>query len=236
MRPRAWKGVKGQDRSGSRRSREGSIPGNRVWSGAGLGSIPKAPGCWVKAGRFPDLVGKGNPKLPPVSQARPPKKPELYLEAVLVRWEALADLVATYSGLYACAYYTPSLPILERTRNFGVPENAKRREGKIFIEDINKELAEYLSDERVPDLYLRLGEVIYHYLIDEFQDTSPIQWENLRPLLDNSLSQGGSLFVVGDAKQAIYGFRDADYRIMKGVETFNNPFPSALHCASRSPH
>jgi len=80
----------------------------------------------------------------------------------------------------------------------------------------------------VPDVYLRLGEVIYHYLIDEFQDTSPIQWHNLFPLLDNSLSQGGSLFVVGDTKQAIYGFRDADYTIMKDVEV-HNVFPSALH-------
>ena len=78
----------------------------------------------------------------------------------------------------------------------------------------------------MPDVYFRLGEAIFHYLIDEFQDTSPIQWRNLLPFIENSLSQGGSLFVVGDTKQAIYGFRDADYRIMRGVEA-HNPFPSA---------
>ena len=80
----------------------------------------------------------------------------------------------------------------------------------------------------MPDVYFRIGETIYHYLIDEFQDTSPIQWANLFPLIENSLSQGGSLFAVGDTKQAIYGFRNADYGIMKRLES-KNPFSSALH-------
>ena len=62
--------------------------------------------------------------------------------------------------------------------------------------------------------------------MDEFQDTSPIQWKNLFPLIENSLAQGGSLFVVGDTKQAIYGFRHADYTIMRGMEN-ESPFPSA---------
>jgi ATP-dependent exoDNAse (exonuclease V) beta subunit len=178
----------------------------------------------AETGRFPDLVGKGM-KMPPVCKPGRQGSHEAYHE-VLQRWHALADLIAAYARLYACAYYTPYVRTYEGFA--GVLEQAKRHEGKIFIEDINKKLAEYLSDERVPDVYLRLGEVIYHYLIDEFQDTSPIQWRNLFPLLDNSLSQGGSLFVVGDTKQAIYGFRDADYTIMRGVEE-NNPFPSAFH-------
>jgi ATP-dependent exoDNAse (exonuclease V) beta subunit len=79
----------------------------------------------------------------------------------------------------------------------------------------------------VPDIYFRLGDRIDHYLIDEFQDTSPIQWTNLRPLIEESLSRGGSFFVVGDTKQAIYGFRDADFRIMKGLEEGWERFPSA---------
>ncbi len=178
----------------------------------------------VRSGRFPDLIGKGM-KLAPVCKPDRRGNREAY-EVVVEKWHGLAGLIAEYANLYACAFYTPYLRTYQEFS--GVLESAKRREGKIFIEDINKELAEYLSGERVPDVYLRLGEVIYHYFIDEFQDTSPIQWENLRPLLDNSLSQGGSLFIVGDTKQAIYGFRNADYRIMKRVETHND-FPSAVH-------
>ncbi len=178
----------------------------------------------AEAGRFADFIGKGL-KNPPVCKPKPQGNHEAYRE-VLEKWQRLADLVASYARLYACAYYTPYLRTYEGFSD--ILERTKRHEGKVFIEDINKKLAEYLSDEHVPDVYLRLGEVIYHYLIDEFQDTSPIQWHNLFPLLDNSLSQGGSLFVVGDTKQAIYGFRDADYTIMKGVET-HNAFPSAIH-------
>src|SRR4030065_2790443 len=107
-------------------------------------------------------------------------------------------------------------------------EYTKRRQGKVFIEDINRNLAEYLHADLVPDIYLRIGEAVLHFLIDEFQDTSPIQWRNLFPLIENSLSQKGSAFVVGDTKQAIYGFRNADYTIMKTFET-QNPFPSAQY-------
>ena len=80
----------------------------------------------------------------------------------------------------------------------------------------------------MPDIYFRIGDRVWHFLIDEFQDTSPLQWRNLFPLVENSLAMGGSLFVVGDTKQAIYGFRQADYRIMRALET-ENPFPSAGH-------
>ena len=78
----------------------------------------------------------------------------------------------------------------------------------------------------MPDVYFRLGDRIYHYLIDEFQDTSPIQWRNLEPLIEESLGKGGSLFLVGDTKQAIYGFRDADYRIMRHLEAEPGHFGS----------
>ncbi|HLF19608.1 MAG TPA: 3'-5' exonuclease, partial [Bacteroidota bacterium] len=57
--------------------------------------------------------------------------------------------------------------------------------------------------------------------VDEFQDTSPIQWYNLKPLLEETLSKDGSLFVVGDTKQSIYGFRGADWRIMKRLAQGN---------------
>ena len=138
-------------------------------------------------------------------------------------WERLGRLIAAYTRLFACSYYAPYLRTYEAFS--AILERVKRREGKIFIEDVNRSLAEYLESAIVPDVYFRLGEAIFHYLIDEFQDTSPIQWRNLLPLIENSLSQGGSLFVVGDTKQAIYGFRDADYTIMRGVEA-RNPFPS----------
>jgi len=79
-------------------------------------------------------------------------------------------------------------------------------------------LSQYINEFKVPEIYFRLGEKIHHFLIDEFQDTSPIQWSNLKLLIENALSENGSLFVVGDTKQAIYSFRGADYRIMNELE------------------
>ena len=98
--------------------------------------------------------------------------------------------------------------------------------GQILIDDVALILHRYLMGEAVADAYLMLGEQIYHFLIDEFQDTSPLQWATLKPLIENSLSQGGSLFVVGDTRQSIYGFRNADWRIMKGLKE-GDGFPSA---------
>ena len=141
-------------------------------------------------------------------------------------WQELAQLIVCYTVIFTRSRCMPYVKAYQSFRS--TVEMAKRQQGKVFIEDINMHLAQYLSSAIVPDVYFRIGETIYHFLIDEFQDTSPIQWQNLYPLIENSLSQGGSLFVVGDTKQAIYGFRNADYAIMKGVEQVN-PFPSAEH-------
>ncbi len=86
-------------------------------------------------------------------------------------------------------------------------------------------MATALSDDNIPEIYFSLGERIHHFLIDEFQDTSPIQWKTLRPLIENSLAQQGSLFIVGDTKQSIYTFRGGDWQIMKRMMT-EEEFPS----------
>ena len=66
--------------------------------------------------------------------------------------------------------------------------------------------------------FCQLGERIVHYLIDEFQDTSDTQFDAMYPLIENALAEGGSLFVVGDKKQAIYGWRGGDYRVFDRLE------------------
>lgn len=102
----------------------------------------------------------------------------------------------------------------------------RRRRGQVDLGDLILKLAQFIEEGNVPDVYLSMGERIYHYLIDEFQDTAPIQWRTLHPLVDNSLSVGGSLCVVGDTKQSIYGFRGADWRIMNELRE-GGDFPSA---------
>ncbi|MHC1789970.1 UvrD-helicase domain-containing protein [Solidesulfovibrio sp.] len=66
------------------------------------------------------------------------------------------------------------------------------------------------GEDGVPDAWCRLGSELAHMLIDEFQDTARSQWDVLRLLALESLSRGGSLYLVGDVKQAIYGWRGGD--------------------------
>ncbi len=157
---------------------------------------------------------------------KPDSRAEEFYGRIAARWLEAGELISQYASYHVRTCLTPYLKVYGQFSQ--VVEAVKRRQGKVFIEDINRNLAEYLNSEIVPDVYFRIGETIFHFLIDEFQDTSPIQWRNLFPLLENSLSQNGSAFVVGDTKQAIYGFRAADYTIMKSFES-RNPFPSAAH-------
>jgi len=91
--------------------------------------------------------------------------------------------------------------------------NIREKQKIRFIEDINKELKILFEEFSVPFIFYRIGEKFLHYLVDEFQDTSKNQWQNLVPLIDNALSEGGSFFYVGDPKQAIYQWRGGDVQL-----------------------
>ncbi|MDT8394063.1 MAG: UvrD-helicase domain-containing protein [Bacteroidales bacterium] len=83
-------------------------------------------------------------------------------------------------------------------------------EGIIHISEFDKRIARMVHDEPVPFIYERLGEKYQHFLIDEFQDTSVLEWQNILPLLENSLAVDQFNMIVGDAKQAIYRFKGGE--------------------------
>jgi ATP-dependent exoDNAse (exonuclease V) beta subunit len=92
----------------------------------------------------------------------------------------------------------------------------------VHISEFNKMIAEVVSNEPAPFIYERLGEKYNHFLIDEFQDTSVTQFQNLLPLIENSLATGGYNMLVGDAKQSIYRWRGGE------VEQFVS-LPKLIH-------
>jgi len=94
-------------------------------------------------------------------------------------------------------------------------KNIREKQKVRFIEDINKELKILFEEFSIPFVFYRIGEKFIHYLVDEFQDTSRDQWQNLTPLIDNALSEGGSFFYVGDPKQAIYQWRGGDVELFE---------------------
>ncbi|MCX7744747.1 MAG: UvrD-helicase domain-containing protein [Flavobacteriales bacterium] len=63
-------------------------------------------------------------------------------------------------------------------------------------------------------IYEKTGTYFHHFLLDEFQDTSELQWENFKPLISNSISQDYVSLLVGDVKQSIYRFRNGDWRLL----------------------
>lgn len=87
----------------------------------------------------------------------------------------------------------------------------------MLIADTNRLLKEIIDGAEAPFIYERLGELIHTILIDEFQDTSQLQWDNLAPLVRNSLSEGFDDLIIGDVKQSIYRFRNTDSRLLGSI-------------------
>lgn len=100
----------------------------------------------------------------------------------------------------------------------------KNDENILFISEFNERISEVVNKEPTPFIFERLGDKYKHFLLDEFQDTSAMQWQNMLPLIDNSLGNGNMNLIVGDGKQSIYRWRNAD------VEQFVNlPNVNVLH-------
>ncbi len=108
--------------------------------------------------------------------------------------------------------------------------------GVLGIEDTNRILRDIIDGSDAPFIYEKLGVRYEHFLLDEFQDTSFVQWDNFRPLLLNSISQGFYNLIVGDVKQSIYRWRNASWEILqrKVRESFSRTSEHSLQDNWRS--
>ncbi|MFH0865536.1 MAG: UvrD-helicase domain-containing protein [Bacteroidota bacterium] len=91
-----------------------------------------------------------------------------------------------------------------------VIEEIKKENNILPISEFNEKISRIVVTQPVPFIYERIGEKFQNYLIDEFQDTSALQWINLLPLIENSLGYDYFNLIVGDGKQAIYRWRGGD--------------------------
>lgn len=78
----------------------------------------------------------------------------------------------------------------------------------IRISEFNSMISKLVQNQQVPYVYEKLGNRLQHFLLDEFQDTSRMQWLNLVPLIEESLSKNNQNLIVGDPKQSIYRFNN----------------------------
>ena len=84
----------------------------------------------------------------------------------------------------------------------------------MLISDTTELLNHIIDGNESPFIYEKVGQRVNNYMIDEFQDTSNMQWQNFLPLVRDSLSSGNRNFIVGDVKQSIYRWRNSDWKLL----------------------
>jgi ATP-dependent exoDNAse (exonuclease V) beta subunit len=106
---------------------------------------------------------------------------------------------------------------------FSVAESIKEEESLVLIGEMNEKISDIVTSQPGPFIFERLGEKYKHFLVDEFQDTSRLQWKNLVPLLQNGISEGHLSLLVGDGKQAIYRWRGGEVSQFTRLPELDNP-------------
>lgn len=140
---------------------------------------------------------------------------------------------AFYAGLNDCVenllahfsnslHYNTANSILRNFYTLGILNDISNRlrdyqkeNNTLFLSDTTELLNKIIADSGAPFIYEKTGTRIANFMIDEFQDTSSMQWQNFRPLIDESLSYGRFNLVVGDVKQSIYRWRNSDWGILE---------------------
>ncbi|QLE00967.1 UvrD-helicase domain-containing protein [Galbibacter sp. BG1] len=113
-------------------------------------------------------------------------------------------------------------------------QKIKQDRNLLLISDFNQLISSAIAKQPAPFIYERIGEKYKNYFIDEFQDTSTMQWENIQPLVSNALDtelpggKTGTLMIVGDAKQAIYRWRGGKAEQFIDLYNEKSPFQAKL--------
>ena len=139
----------------------------------------------------------------------------------------LADLFDEPYRIYCTAYILDGLLFqLGLAGEFYREFDALAAEKNVLcLDESNTILRDIIAGSDAPFVYEKLGVRFEHFLLDEFQDTSHIQWDNFLPLLRESEAGKGGNLLVGDVKQSIYRFRDSDWELL-GSEV-EREFPAA---------
>lgn len=120
--------------------------------------------------------------------------------------------------------YKTSGAILSNIYALGILSDVSRNihqittnENSFLLSDAGDILNQIISGDQASFIYEKAGNRYDNFMIDEFQDTSVIQWNNFSPLIDNSMAEGCDNLVVGDVKQSIYRWRNSDWKILGSV-------------------
>lgn len=120
--------------------------------------------------------------------------------------------ITDYNTAHVIGKVRHTLPIIgdvsKRTSEYLIENNL------FILSNTNSLINELIDNNDAPFIYEKTGTQIKHYMIDEFQDTSKLQWYNFKPLLTESSSYGNENYIVGDIKQSIYRWRNGDWKLL----------------------
>ena len=167
-------------------------------------------------------------------------KDKAIIEAIIP--DLLTALAAIYKNFEKRDFYNAFLKNITPLSLLNTISNElakiQSEQNVLSISEFNAIIHREIQNQPAPFIYERLGERYRHFFIDEFQDTSEMQWQNLIPLIDNATSseidnEKGTLMIVGDPKQSIYRWRGGKAEqfiaLSKDQNPFNNPEKKLIH-------
>lgn len=133
--------------------------------------------------------------------------------------ETIKNVIRLYKENIA---YNTAKAILQNFYTLGILSDIKNRlrnlqqeNNTLFLSDTTELLNQIIAGADAPFIFEKTGTLLSHYMIDEFQDTSRMQWKNFMPLIRESLASGNFNLIVGDVKQSIYRWRNSDWRLLE---------------------
>lgn len=152
------------------------------------------------------------------------KKADAEKNMALVAGTGLEQSLMEYAALFEEAQYSiycTALTIKDSAHDLFLASDLRRQFEEILkeknvlsIDDTNSILRDIISDSDTPFIYEKLGVRFENFLLDEFQDTSAVQWDNFKPLLAESNASRYENLIVGDVKQSIYRWRGSDWELL----------------------
>jgi ATP-dependent helicase/nuclease subunit A len=120
-------------------------------------------------------------------------------------------------------HYNTATEILKNLYSLGILADLSKKvaaylqeNNSFLLSDSPVFIYKIIDNNEAPFIYEKMGNRYLHFMIDEFQDTSGLQWQNFKPLINNSLSQGHNCLLVGDVKQSIYRWRNSNWEVLGG--------------------
>ncbi|OJW71549.1 MAG: hypothetical protein BGO68_05265 [Candidatus Amoebophilus sp. 36-38] len=178
-----------------------------------------------------------------VSQSNPKKA--YLLEVVQNKLHGILGEIIGYYQSNHRSYYTASA-VQQFIYAFGIIthllgslRDLRAEKNIMLISDTANLLRQIIAENDTPFIYEKIGAFYNHFLIDEFQDISDFQWQNLKPLVSNGLAAGYMSLLVGDVKQSIYRWRGGNWQLLSNQleQQFPTSEPVVLNYNWRSkPH